>query len=417
MNIMTDHVLAPLTGVALPGFVPAARNKQDLWAHRWRALCFVALLGFVLSANYTNHGPLVPTLVKELSITMAMAGLLTTAVFFTHGLLQVPGGIFADRIGAKRVITFGILIITTGNILTGMSDSYYALLAWKFFTGIGTGCAIVGGLRYVPTFFAGKEIQLAQGTYGGSILLGSGFVIYGVPQLLSAFGWHGVFFSTGMMAAVLLVLWHLFAPETPASGVAKKIEWHYVLGQRNTWLLSLAQLGSFGTIISAGVWVNTLLIRNLHLEPKTAGMVGSLVLLLGIASRPLGGVMLDRKWISPKALLVISHALLALGFLAIARADTLPVAIVAIVFTGITAGLPFGGIFNFAVYTCPNNPGLAMGVVNTWGAWGVMILPPIIGYLVDSSGSFVTGFYLLASVACLGAVASTLLSRRDAVIV
>jgi nitrate/nitrite transporter NarK len=417
MKVMTDQLAVPLMGAALPGFVPAAREKEDLWAQRWKALGFVALAGFVLSANYTNHGPLVPTLVKELSITMAMAGLFTTAVFFTHGLLQVPGGIFADKIGAKRVITFGILIITTGNIMTGMSDSYFALLGWKFFTGIGTGSAIVGGLRYVPTFFAGKEIQMAQGIYGGSILLGSGFVIYGVPQSLSAFGWHGVFFMTGTMAAILLVVWYLFAPETPAGGIARKIDWHYVLGQRNTWLLTLAQLGSFGTITSAGVWVNTLLIRNLHLEPKAAGMVGSLVLLLGIVSRPAGGIILDRKWISPKALLITSSALLGVGFFAIAHADTLSMAVTAIIFTGIMAGLPFGGIFNFAVYSCPKNPGLAMGVVNTFGAWGVMALPPVIGYLVDRSGSFVSGFYLLASVAVLGAAASTLLLRRDEVIV
>jgi nitrate/nitrite transporter NarK len=414
---MADQLTAPLMGVALPAFTSVEQNKQDLWAHRWKALGFVALLGFVLSANYTNHGPLVPTLIKELSITMAMAGLFTTAVFFTHGLMQIPGGIFADKIGAKKVITFGLLIITVGNFLTGMSDSYYSILAWKFFTGIGTGCAIVGGLRYVPTFFAGKEIQMAQGIYGGSILLGSGFVIYGVPQLLSAFGWHGVFFSTGTMAVVLLVLWYLFAPETPTSGIARKIEWRIMLGQRNTWLLSLAQLGSFGTIISAGVWVNTLLIRNLHLDPKTAGIVGSLVLLLGIFSRPVGGVILDRKWMTPKLLLIVSSALLALGYLAIGYADTLPMAIAAIVFTGIMAGLPFGGIFNFAVYSCPKNPGLAMGIVNTWGAWGVMILPPIIGYLVDRTGTFISGFYLLAAMALLGALASTLLLRRDEVIV
>jgi nitrate/nitrite transporter NarK len=394
-----------------------AVSLKLIWAQRWKALGFIALVGFVLSANYTNHGPLVPTLVKQLSITMAMAGLFTTAVFFTHGLMQVPGGIFADKIGAKRVITFGIMIIAIGNILTGLSDSYAAILMWKFFTGIGTGCAIVGGLRYVPTFFAGKEIQLAQGVYGASILLGSGFVIYGVPQLLSALGWHGVFFSTGTMAVVLLVLWTFWAPATPANTVVAKIEWRSLLGQRNTWLLSLAQLGSFGTIISAGVWVNTLLIKNLHLEPKVAGMIGSLVLLLGIFSRPIGGVILDRKWMSPKLLLISSSGLLAAGYLAIGHADTLPMAVAAIVFTGIMAGLPFGGIFNFAVYSCPKNPGVAMGIVNTFGAWGVMILPPIIGYLVDRSGTFVSGFYLLGAVALLGALASTLLLRREAVIV
>ena len=36
---------------------------------------------------------------------------------------------------------------------------------------------------------------------------------------------------------------------------------------------------------------------------------------------------------------------------------------------------------------------------NTWGAAGVIILPPVIGRLVDITGTFVSGFYVLAGVA------------------
>ena len=155
--------------------------------------------------------------------------------------------------------------------------------------------AFIAGARYVPTFFAGKEIQRAQGVYGGSILLGSGFVIYGVPQLLAAVGWHNVFMVTGGMAGLLAVLWYFFAPDTPSHTTSPKINWSNVLANANIWLLSGAQLGSFGAIIAAGVWVNTLLIKSIHLDPKTAGMVGSIVLLLGIISRPLGGLILGKK--------------------------------------------------------------------------------------------------------------------------
>lgn len=412
-----DTILAPPPKATPPAAPATAHEKEQYWAKRWQALVFATILGFVFSANYTNHGPMIPTLVKDLSITLALAGFFTTAVFFTHGLLQMPGGWLADRFGGKRVATFGLAIITIANFMNGLSDSYTEILVWKFITGIGTGCAFVGGLRYVPAFFAGKEIQLAQGVYGGSILLGSGFVIYGVPQLLLTLGWHGVFFTTGSMAGVFLVLWYLFAPATPTSGQAKKIDWGYVLGGRNIWLLGLAQLGSFGTIIATGVWINTLLIKSVQLDPKTAGMVGSLVLLLGIISRPFGGVILDKKWLTPKRLLITSHALLALGFIAVAYSDTFVMAFLGIVFIGFIAGLPFAGIFNFAAYSCPKNPGLAMGFVNMFGAWGVMILPPVIGRLVDVSGTFVSGFYVLAGVALLGSLASALLHRRDEVII
>ncbi len=152
-------------------------EMELFWAQRWKALTYISFLGFILAVNYTNHGPLVPTLVKDLNITYAMAGLFTTAIFLAHGALQIPGGALSDKFGAKNICSIGILIIAAGNIFIGFSNSYTQILVWKFIVGIGTGSAIVGGLRYVPTLFAGKVIQRAQGVYGGSILLGAGFVI------------------------------------------------------------------------------------------------------------------------------------------------------------------------------------------------------------------------------------------------
>jgi len=392
-------------------------DMELLWAQRWKALGFVTALGFIFSANYTNHGPLVPTLIKDLNITLALAGALTTAIFLTHGALQIPGGALADKLGAKRVALWSLVIITVGNCLIGLSDSYYQILALKFIIGIGTGSAFIAGARYVPTFFAGKEIQRAQGVYGGSILLGSGFVIYGVPHLLAAVGWHGVFFVTGGMAGVFAVLWHFLAPDTPSHTTSPRINWTNVLANPNIWLLSWAQLGSFGVIIAAGVWVNTLLIKSIHLDPKTAGMVGSAVLLLGIISRPLGGLILGQNILSTKSLLVSASAGLALGFAWMGLSTTIGMAALAIIFTGIMAGLPFAGIFNGARDNCPATPGVAMGFVNTWGAAGVMVLPPVIGRLVDITGTFVSGFYVLAGMALAASLGCLALKPPKPVVV
>ncbi|MGC8658794.1 MAG: MFS transporter [Desulfomonilaceae bacterium] len=390
-------------------------DMEVFWSQRWKALGFITALGFVFSANYTNHGPLVPSLVKDLHITLAMAGFLTTAIFLSHGALQIPGGALADKLGPYKVALCALAIITIGDFAIGFSNSYYQILVLKFVVGIGTGASFIAGARYVPTFFAGKEIQHAQGIYGGSILLGSGFVIYGIPQLLNAVGWHNVFIITGAMAGILMILWYFFAPKTPIHTASPKINWSNVLANPNIWYLSIAQFGSFGAIIAAGVWVNTLLIKSVHLDPKTAGIVGSTVLLLGIISRPLGGTILEKKYMSTKLLLILSSVGLALGFIWIGLSKTIGMAFPAIIFTGIMAGLPFAGIFNGARDNCPATPGVAMGFVNTWGAAGVMVLPPIIGRLVDLSGSFVSGFYVLALAAFAGGLACLALKKAEPV--
>ena len=107
-----------------------------------------------------------------------------------------------------------------------------------------------------------------------------------------------------------------------------------------------------------------------------------------------------------KPLLFLACGGLALGFVWIGLSSTLAMAFIAIIFTGIMAGLPFAGIFNSARDNCPATPGVAMGFVNTWGAFGVMVLPPIIGWLVDITGTFVSGFYVLGLAALLGSICS-----------
>ena len=272
----------------------------------------------------------------------------------------------------------------------------------KFIIGIGTGMAFIAGARYVPTFFAGKEIQRAQGVYGGSILLGSGFVIYGVPQLLAAMGWHNVFMVTGGMAGLLCVLWYFFAPDTPSHTTSPKIDWSNVYRQPQYLAAvrgAVRQLRRHHRRRSLGQYP----VDQEHPSgPQDRRHGGLPWLLLGIISRPLGGLILGKQMLGTKPLLVLACGGLALGFVWIGLSTTLAMAFLGIIFTGIMAGLPFAGIFNGARDNCPVSPGVAMGFVNTWGAAGVMILPPIIGRLVDLSGTFVSGFYGLAAAALVG---------------
>ena len=157
--------------------------------------------------------------------------------------------------------------------------------------------------------------------------------------------------------------------------------------------------------------MNTSLIKSFHLPPQKAGMIGSAVLLLGVLSRPLGGALLDGRHLTTRQLLFWSCIGLAIGFTWIGLAENIYLSILGIILTGIMAGLPFAGIFNAAREHCPTRPGMAMGIVNTGGAIGVMILPPVIGRLVDHTGTFISGFLALGLTALLAAGSSLALRK------
>lgn len=358
-------------------------------------LASVCVIGFAFSANYTNHAPMVRELAAEFKISLAAAGLLTTGIFLTHGGIQIPGGFMADKFGTRRLLVMALAIVCLGDIFLGLAGSYRQLLFWKVFVGLGTGVSFVAGARYVADMFAGPRLHLAQGFYGASILLGSGFVIYAVPLLSAAFGWRGAFFCTAALAAIAAFIWIWLAPPAPQkSHQAARLA--SMLAHPQLWLLGLVQMASFGLVVVVGVWITTYLSKSFHLTALDAGKIGSLVLVLGVASRPLGGV-LARRW-GARGTLRIGLALNVIACLSFGLGrGSLAHSSLGVLLLGIGAGLPYAGIFNRAAALFPARAGAAMGLVNMLGIVMILAAPPLIGQVVDWSGSFQSSFLALSA--------------------
>ena len=307
---------------------------------------------------------MVASLRGEFAFSQASAGLLTTGIFLTHALMQIPGGRLADRIGPSRVMIMALAWVAVANFAIAFSAAYWQLLLFKTLAGVGTGACFAAGARYVVGMFKGRELHLAQGLYGGSIVLGSGFVLFAVPRMLDAFGWRGAFFGCAFLAAAVWAWWIWSAPLpqqlTPAAGSLSEM-----MGHRELWLLGGMQMASFGLMIVVGTWITTLLNADFQMPLKTAGLLGSMVLLLGIFSRPLGGWLAHSMRI--KNLIGLSLFVNALACATLGWGHDLALTMVAIVALGMGCGLPYAGVFNRAAALFPGRAGAAMGFVNMVG--------------------------------------------------
>ena len=381
--------------------MPVAGPRQ---ASETAGLVCVCAAGFAFSVSYTNHAPVVPALSAQFHFNQAMAGLLTTGIFLTHAAMQIPGGHLADRFGSPRVLAGALAIVSLANFGIGFASAYAHLLWWKIFAGLGTGVCFVSGARYITGLFAGPRMHLAQGLYGGSVLLGSGFVIFAVPQFLAAFGWRSAFFATAGVALAALAAWMLAVPRPLAPRRAPG-SFAGMLANPQLWLLGLIQMASFGLVIVAGSWIAALLRNSLGASPARAGLAGSLVLLLGIVTRPLGGALVPRLGVpvTLRASLLMSTAgCLLLG----AGTPSWQAALPAILLLGTGCGLPYAGLFNRAAALYPGRAGAAMGLVNMLGIVMILAGAPLVGHLADWTGSFRSGFLALGAFAALACVAT-----------
>jgi nitrate/nitrite transporter NarK len=364
------------------------------------ALYCACLVGFSFSANYTNHAPLKDWLMQsfdtpEVPFTKPMFGFLTTAILLTHAFMQIPAGHFADKFGPKKVLFFALSIVFIGNLGMSFSHSYDQLLLWKFLIGFGTGSSFVSGARYIYQSASTEKLALYQGYYGASVLLGSGFVIFAVPQIASLCdGWSQAFISTAFIAFIAFIVVLFIAPtpflkEHPHSSLLK------MLSNSQLYLLGIVQMASFGLVIVIGSWITEMLKENFEFENKLViPFVASLILLLGIFTRPMGGKLVLK--IGVRKLLIFSLLLNASACFILAYfSKVLALDIIAILLLGVGCGLPYAGLFNRAAAMFPGRAGAAMGLVNMLGILFILIGAPLVGKITDLSGSFSAAFVTL----------------------
>jgi nitrate/nitrite transporter NarK len=205
-------------------------------------------------------------------------------------------------------------------------------------------------------------------------------------------------------------VWWIAAAPRPLHAAATAGSIRDLMHSRELRLLGLIQMASFGLVIVVGTWITTLLRTVFQMPLKTAGLMGSAVLLLGIVSRPLGGWLVHRMRIR----VLVQGALLlnAAACGALAWGHWTGLALAAIVALGLGCGLPYASVFNRAAALFPGRAGAAMGLVNMIGILMILLGAPAVGYLADWTGQFQTSFLALGGFSLLAAGAASAIREK-----
>jgi predicted MFS family arabinose efflux permease len=230
-------------------------------------------------------------------------------------------------------------------------------------------------------------------------MTGGGLAIAIVPQLEPALGWRAPYWSALAVAALTGAVLAA-APTRKLQIVTSRVG---LVADRRLVRLGLLHGATFGLSVVGANWIVPLLER--HGQPRgAAAALGSLLLLGGLLTRPLGGVVAQRRGVLAGALVTGATAF---GVLA-SPAPLLALAVAAAA-AGLAAGLPFAAVFAGAQRARPDAPGAAVGFVNTWAIGAIVAGTPLLGVTFSLPGEGRIGFACLAA---LWAAALAALPRR-----
>jgi nitrate/nitrite transporter NarK len=144
-------------------------------------------------------------------------------------------------------------------------------------------------------------------------------------------------------------------------------------------------------------WVAVVLERVWGLAPGVAAALGSLVLLLAVVSRPLGGYLARRHPPAVRSLVVGSLVASALGTAALARPSGVVLAALAVIVLGLASGMPFAAVLAAAQARRGDRPAAAVGLMNGQANLLVLVGAPLLGASIQAGMSTV-GLLVVAAV-------------------
>src|SRR5262249_11712239 len=116
---------------------------------RWRIFSMLVGLAIILYFQQRSVTIAAERIMPELSLSQMQVGWLQWAFVFGYGVLQIPGGIFAQVFGPRRVLGVTILIAVVASASLPIAPS---VLAGTFLFIVLLGTQLLLGAAHAPFF-------------------------------------------------------------------------------------------------------------------------------------------------------------------------------------------------------------------------------------------------------------------------
>ncbi|KAG0474621.1 hypothetical protein HPP92_014307 [Vanilla planifolia] len=297
-------------------------------------LCFSAFL--LCNMDRVNMSIAILPMSAEFNWTPATVGLIQSSFFWGYLLTQIAGGIWADKVGGKVVLGFGVVWWSVATILTPIAArvGLPSLLIMRAFMGIGEGVAMPAMNNILSKWIPVSERSRSLAVVYSGMYLGSVTGLAFSPMLIHRFGWPSVFYAFGSLGGVWFTLWRSKAHSSPKEdpelsmdekrlildgNVSKEpvvsIPWKLILSKPPVWALIISHFcHNWGTFILL-TWMPTYYNQVLKFNLTQSGLFCVLPWLTMAVFANVGGWIADTLVSKGLSVTIVRKIMQSIGFL------------------------------------------------------------------------------------------------------
>ena len=428
--------------VAAPGADPRpGRRAWTIWA---AAVCVYLVAVF----HRSSLGVAGIVAAHRFGIGASQLAAFTVLQLVVYAGMQIPVGVLVDRHGPRRLLTCGLIAMTTAQLAFSLSGSFATALAARALLCCGDAMTFVSVLRLIAAWFPARRTPLVTQLTGFTGTAGNLASAYPLALALRDFGWTPTYLAAALAGGSALLLPLLVIRDRPAQvgsaaagppaqasepeaaavpAVSVSIPHprasepepqrqpeprptptrEPVLTQlRAGWARTGTRLGfwvHFTTPFAGGVfsllWGYPFLVQGEGVSPGTASGLLTLMVAEAMLLGPLYGTLTGRR---PRLRMPLTATVVTLTATAWAAVLLYPGRAPLWLVTALVVALGTGGpasLVGFEVARDANprrRVGTVSGMVNVGGFSAMVLLLIGIGFVLDASGGDGAGHYTLA---------------------
>lgn len=380
--------------------------KKSFWEAGHKPTLFSAFLYFDLSFMvWVLLGPLAVQIATDLQLTPAQKGLMVATPVLAGALLRIVMGVLVDQIQPKMAGIIGQVIVITALLvawLHGIENFQQTLLLGMFLGVAGASFAVALPLasRWYPPEHQGTALGIAGAGNSGTVL-----AALFAPSLAVAYGWNNVFGLALIPLAIALVVYSIYAKDSPDPAPAKTLSQYLaILKDKDAWWFMFFYSVTFGGFVGLASSLTIYFNDQYDLTPVTAGYFTAAAVFSGSLARPLGGFIADR--IGGIRTLLTMYSIAGVFMLIMSTGPaTLSVALAIVMVIMATLGMGNGAVFQLVPQRFRKEIGVMTGLIGMAGGIGGFYLAASLGWCKQVTGDYQMGlvaFAFLAALAILG---------------